>query len=749
MTTHTLRRLLSLLCIPALLAVFVVLAASTTRPAEAAVASDFRAGNIIADAVFYDPTTMAPWDVQSFLNGKLTKCADGFTCLKDFRENTWTRPADAQCGQYNGVAGQSAADIIWNVAQACRVNPRVLLVLLQKETALVTKTAPTWDNAYRKATGYGCPDTPAGCDAAFYGFYNQVYKAAWQYRKYAIDWKTKAYQPGRWNEIPWDRDPNCGKASVYIENQATAGLYIYTPYVPNQAALNNLYGSGDNCSEYGNRNFWRLFTDWWGSTQFSVVAEIESLWQQMGRAEGALGAPVGARYGTWGNGWTQSFRNGRIHYSPTTGAHAVLAPISPSYDKLLGESGPLGYPVGAQYGTWGNGWTQGFQNGRIHYSPTTGAHAVLAPISSSYDNLLGESGPLGYPVTDRYGTANGGFTQGFQNGRIHYSPTTGAHAVIGATSTAYDRLLGEAGSLGYPVAARYATVDGGFTQAFQNGRIHWSPTTGAHPVVVPIAVTYDRLTGESGPLGYPLGARYGTANDGWTQAFENGRIHHSPTTGTHPVLKPLAGAYDALLGESGALGYPLGARYATWNNGWTQAFQNGRIHFSPVTGAHAVLAPISSAYDSLLGESGALGYPLGGRYSTPGGGWTQAFQNGRIHYSPVTGAHAVLSPISSAYDSLLGESGALGYPTHGQESAVRSGRTQAFQNGRIYWSTGTGAHAVLGSIATAYDAAAREGGRLGYPTGAAAVQLDGSTLQTFEHGSIRWASGEGATVVLD
>ena len=53
---------------------------------------------------------------------------------------------------------------------------------------------------------------------------------------------------------------------MYIQNQATANLYIYTPYQPNAAALNNLFGSGDGCSAYGNRNFWRLFSDWFGST---------------------------------------------------------------------------------------------------------------------------------------------------------------------------------------------------------------------------------------------------------------------------------------------------------------------------------------------------------------------------------------------------------------------------------------------------------------------------------------------------
>jgi hypothetical protein len=52
---------------------------------------------------------------------------------------------------------------------------------------------------------------------------------------------------------------------VFIENQATAGLYNYTPYTPNDAALNNMYGTGDACSSYGNRNFWRIYTDWFGN----------------------------------------------------------------------------------------------------------------------------------------------------------------------------------------------------------------------------------------------------------------------------------------------------------------------------------------------------------------------------------------------------------------------------------------------------------------------------------------------------
>ena len=50
-----------------------------------------------------------------------------------------------------------------------------------------------------------------------------------------------------------------GDIDVYVKNKATAALYTYTPYQPNEAALNNMYGLGDRCSAYGNRNFYNMF----------------------------------------------------------------------------------------------------------------------------------------------------------------------------------------------------------------------------------------------------------------------------------------------------------------------------------------------------------------------------------------------------------------------------------------------------------------------------------------------------------
>ena len=51
-----------------------------------------------------------------------------------------------------------------------------------------------------------------------------------------------------------------------MQNTATASLYTYTPYQPNPASLASYPGQGDACSSYGNRNFHRMFTDYFGST---------------------------------------------------------------------------------------------------------------------------------------------------------------------------------------------------------------------------------------------------------------------------------------------------------------------------------------------------------------------------------------------------------------------------------------------------------------------------------------------------
>ncbi|MBW9111875.1 cell wall-binding repeat-containing protein [Microbacterium ureisolvens] len=231
--------------------------------------SKFQPGNIVSDVVFFHKDSMSEAQIQAFLEQKVPRCQSGYTCLRDWYDTSRTTGADAMCGAYSGGVRERASRIIYKVAQACGINPQVILVMLQKEQGLVTHVWPS-DWRYTIAMGQGCPDT-AACDTRYYGFFNQVYGAAWQLKRYANPPGTSQYftwyAPGKTWNVRWHPNAACGSGAVYIQNQATANLYYYTPYQPNAAALRAGYGEGDACSSYGNRNFYQYFTDWFGSTQ--------------------------------------------------------------------------------------------------------------------------------------------------------------------------------------------------------------------------------------------------------------------------------------------------------------------------------------------------------------------------------------------------------------------------------------------------------------------------------------------------
>lgn len=250
--------------------VLTLLSWSVPQSSRAADLSKFDPGLIISDAMFYDSTTMSADAVQAFLDLKGRSCTngpDGTPCLRTYRESTTSRAADAKCTRsYTGAANETAAQIITKVAAACGINPQVILATLQKEQGLVTASGSSLvPSRYRSAMGYGCPDT-AACNSLYYGFFNQVYSAAAQFRNYANNPTRYSHRAGQTNAVRFHPDSSCGSSSVFIQNQATASLYNYTPYQPNAAALAAGYGTGNSCSSYGNRNFWNYFTDWFGPT---------------------------------------------------------------------------------------------------------------------------------------------------------------------------------------------------------------------------------------------------------------------------------------------------------------------------------------------------------------------------------------------------------------------------------------------------------------------------------------------------
>ncbi|MBX3089346.1 MAG: VCBS repeat-containing protein [Cryobacterium sp.] len=243
-----------------------ILAIAVVSPAMSASAvsgADFDPGNIISDSLFYDASAMTEAEIQSFLNGQIGQCSNGL-CLNVLTQDTYDRAQDRTiCNAYTGAANEPVSRVIFKVQKACEISAKVILVTLQKEMGLVTSKAPTqWSLDH--AMGYACPDT-APCDSSRAGFYNQIYLAAWQFKRYSTPTPWGNYQPGL-KYIQYSPNASCGGTNVKIKNNATAALYNYTPYQPNAASLASYPTVGDSCSSYGNRNFWFLYNIWFGNS---------------------------------------------------------------------------------------------------------------------------------------------------------------------------------------------------------------------------------------------------------------------------------------------------------------------------------------------------------------------------------------------------------------------------------------------------------------------------------------------------
>ena len=244
---------------------------------EAANLAEFDAGYIISDYQMGNYNSMSEAEIQAFLTAKnpcdnrdygyYQRLSGNYNYSWHFENGHFVCLSEERFGDGDNEIGfqysESAAHIIWQAAQDYRINPQVLIVLLQKETGLITDRIPN-NGDYRKATGYGCPDT-AACSSKYYGFKNQVRNAAALYR-YVLDNGSRYYPTGN-TYVQYNPNAGCGGSVVNIRNRATSALYQYTPYQPNGAALAAGYGAGDGCSAYGNRNFYSYFEDWFGGAK--------------------------------------------------------------------------------------------------------------------------------------------------------------------------------------------------------------------------------------------------------------------------------------------------------------------------------------------------------------------------------------------------------------------------------------------------------------------------------------------------
>ncbi|NMF01838.1 hypothetical protein HF843_01325, partial [Bifidobacterium boum] len=128
-----------------------------------------------------------------------------------------------------------------------------------------------------------------------------------------------------------------------------------------------------------------------------------------------------------------------------------------------------------------------------------------------------EQGILGFPTTDEI-KLNGGASQAFQYGQIHWSPSTGAHFTRGAIQLYWSQRGWQNGWLGWPTGDEL-TVKGGASQTFQHGTLFWSNSTGTHAVAGTTLSKYAAARYEQGKYGFPVEDQTGPS-----QRFQHGSI---------------------------------------------------------------------------------------------------------------------------------------------------------------------------------------------------------------------------------
>ena len=155
----------------------------------------FQTDTVISEANFRDSESMTVDEIQAFLDQQPGT-------LKSYRAR-----------DHNGRMA-STAQMIAEASRAWRVNPKVILVKLQKEQSLLADKSPS-RTQYDWAMGAGATDS--GKIYKYQGFGKQIWWGAQKLNKNAGPWR-----PGISMRIDGSR--------IHPTNSATYSLYKYTPH---------------------------------------------------------------------------------------------------------------------------------------------------------------------------------------------------------------------------------------------------------------------------------------------------------------------------------------------------------------------------------------------------------------------------------------------------------------------------------------------------------------------------------------
>lgn len=218
-----------------IMALFGFLAAGSAKAVE------FDPSYIISDAELFDSGSMSLLEIEKFLQSRGSYLANRSFKNCDGHYKSAARIIYEAANNYDcdgvSIPPSPTYEEKARICEPVTINPKALLVLLQKEQSLISDRSPR-QSQLDWATGYGCPDG-GGCNDRWKGFGKQVNSAALQFYDYMQNPDHYTYKAGHTYTVS---NTGRGPSVITPKNQATAALYNYTPHVYN-----------------GNYNFYKLW----------------------------------------------------------------------------------------------------------------------------------------------------------------------------------------------------------------------------------------------------------------------------------------------------------------------------------------------------------------------------------------------------------------------------------------------------------------------------------------------------------
>jgi hypothetical protein len=297
------------------------------------VSAAFNKSLLMGDAIFDQKNSMSSSQIDAFLNSFAYSCISTNSKFQARVPSGYNPTSGYSYGNY-GTAGQ----VIAAAAQAYDVNPRVLIVTLEKEQSLVTGQnsssycKPSNDNnhKYAAAVGYGCPDGGAkynytGVDLyrrngttqtsvgptcvnnkSKAGFSQQVIRGAWllkfgqQRSRGNIGW---AIIKGSWDNSDDPQSCYAGPMTRGTWQTCPSGPTVYYDGYRTIDGSATLMGSGATAALYwytphfhGNQVFVSVYENWFGLTTVDYFKDMSISGDWDGNGTTTLGIKRGNTY---------------------------------------------------------------------------------------------------------------------------------------------------------------------------------------------------------------------------------------------------------------------------------------------------------------------------------------------------------------------------------------------------------------------------------------------------------------------